>query len=232
MRLPFFVWAQLVTSFLLLLAFPPLEAGRRSPAHGQARRNKLLHCPAGSWSAASPGFIRGAATRSSGSTCFGSLPTRRCSLILPAMGIVAGDHRQQHAETPLGLPAHGLCHGVPGFMSFVVWAHHMFLTGMGTVISSFFQATTMIISIPSIIILTALFLSALGRIDTFHNSHALRSRVPADVRDRGLTGLPLGLAPADIHLHDTYYVTAISTTSLLRGRSSRSLRGCTTGSRR
>ena len=46
-----------------------------------------------------------------------------------------------------------------GFMSFIVWAHHMFLTGMGTVMSSFFQTTTMIISIPSVIILTALIIS-------------------------------------------------------------------------
>src|SRR5204862_550311 len=49
-----------------------------------------------------------------------------------------------------------------GFMSFVVWAHHMFLTGMGSVISAFFQTTTMIISIPSVIILTALFISLWG----------------------------------------------------------------------
>ena len=37
---------------------------------------------------------------------------------------------------------------VLGFLSFAVWAHHMFLTGMGTTISAFFQATTLIISIP------------------------------------------------------------------------------------
>ena len=44
-------------------------------------------------------------------------------------------------------------------MSFIVWAHHMFLTGMGTAMSAFFQTTTMIISIPSVIILSALFKS-------------------------------------------------------------------------
>ena len=35
MRLPFFVWAQFVTSFLLLLAFPPLEAARRAAVDGR-----------------------------------------------------------------------------------------------------------------------------------------------------------------------------------------------------
>src|SRR4029434_7289308 len=49
-----------------------------------------------------------------------------------------------------------------GFMSFIVWAHHMFMTGMGTTMSSMFQTTTMIISIPSVIILSALFLSLYG----------------------------------------------------------------------
>jgi cytochrome c oxidase subunit 1 len=49
-----------------------------------------------------------------------------------------------------------------GFMSFIVWAHHMFMTGMGTTISAFFQTTTMIISIPSVVILTALLLSLWG----------------------------------------------------------------------
>ncbi len=45
------------------------------------------------------------------------------------------------------------------FMSFVVWAHHMFLTGMGPTMSGFFQVTTMIISIPSVVIVSALLLS-------------------------------------------------------------------------
>ena len=43
MRLPFFVWAQLVTSFLLLLAFPPLEAAGVLQLMDQAGRHELLH---------------------------------------------------------------------------------------------------------------------------------------------------------------------------------------------
>src|SRR5207247_6704342 len=49
-----------------------------------------------------------------------------------------------------------------GFLSFIVWAHHMYLTGMGTKIATFFQTTTMIISIPSVIILTCFFISLWG----------------------------------------------------------------------
>jgi len=70
-----------------------------------------------------------------------------------------------------------------GFMSFVVWAHHMFLTGMGTAINAFFQTTTMIISIPSIVILTALILSLWGG-SSFQRADVIRPRVSADVRHR------------------------------------------------
>ena len=93
-----------------------------------------------------------------------------------------------------------------GFMSFLVWAHHMFLTGMGPAMSAFFQVTTMIISIPSVVIVSALLLSLYGG--------SIRFTVPALFALAflpmfglgGLTGLPLGLAATDIPLHDTYYV--------------------------
>jgi cytochrome c oxidase subunit 1 len=91
-------------------------------------------------------------------------------------------------------------------MSFVVWAHHMFLTGMGTTISSFFQFTTLVISIPSVVILTALLLSLWGGSIRFTTPmHFALAFLPMFAIG-GLTGLPLGLAPTDIHLHDTYYV--------------------------
>jgi cytochrome c oxidase subunit 1 len=93
-----------------------------------------------------------------------------------------------------------------GFMSFLVWAHHMFLTGMGPTMSAFFQVTTMIISVPSVVIVSALLLSLWGG--------SIRFTVPALFALAflpmfgvgGLTGLPLGLAASDIPLHDTYYV--------------------------
>src|SRR2546429_8752873 len=51
---------------------------------------------------------------------------------------------------------------VIGFLSFIVWAHHMWLTGMGSAVSAFFQTTTLIISIPSVIILSAFFILLWG----------------------------------------------------------------------
>jgi cytochrome c oxidase subunit 1 len=91
-------------------------------------------------------------------------------------------------------------------MSFIVWAHHMFMTGMGTTMSAFFQTTTMIISIPSVVILTALLLSLWGGSIRFNPPMLFALAFLPMFGIGGLTGLPLGLAPSDIHLHDTYYV--------------------------
>jgi cytochrome c oxidase subunit 1 len=93
-----------------------------------------------------------------------------------------------------------------GFMSFLVWAHHMYLTGMGTAINAFFQTTTMIISIPSVIILSALFISLWGGSIRFNTPMLFALGFLPMFGIGGLTGLPLGLSTADIHLHDTYYV--------------------------
>jgi cytochrome c oxidase subunit 1 len=93
-----------------------------------------------------------------------------------------------------------------GFMSFTVWAHHMFITGMGTVMSAFFQTTTMIISIPSVVVLTALVLSLHGGSIRFNTPMLFALAFLPMFGIGGLTGLPLGLASSDIYLHDTMYV--------------------------
>jgi cytochrome c oxidase subunit 1 len=91
-------------------------------------------------------------------------------------------------------------------MSFIVWAHHMFITGMGTTMAAFFQTTTMIISIPSVVILSALFISLYGGSIRFTTPMLFALGFLPMFGIGGLTGLPLGLTASDIHLHDTYYV--------------------------
>jgi uncharacterized membrane protein YgcG len=91
-------------------------------------------------------------------------------------------------------------------MSFIVWAHHMFMTGMGTAMAAFFQTTTMIISIPSVVILTALLLSLWGGSIRFNTPMLFALGFLPMFGIGGLTGLPLGLNVTDIPLHDTYYV--------------------------
>ena len=129
-------------------------------------------------------------------------------LVLPALGIIA-EVIANNTRKPLWgyrLMVYSLF--VLGFLSFMVWAHHMFLTGMGTTISAFFQATTMIISIPSVVILSALILSLYGGSIRFNTPMLFALAFLPMFGIGGLTGLPLGLATTDIPLHDTNYVVA------------------------
>jgi cytochrome c oxidase subunit I len=79
---------------------------------------------------------------------------------------------------------------------------------MGTVIATFFQTTTMIISIPSVIILTCLLISLWGGSIRFNTPMLFALAFLPMFGIGGLTGLPLGFSASDIHLHDTYYVIA------------------------
>jgi cytochrome c oxidase subunit 1 len=206
MRLPFFVWAQLVTSFLLLLAFPPLEA-----AAVLQLMDRLAHTsffmPSGLVVSGQVLDIAGGGNPLLWQHLFWFLAHPEVYvLILPGMGIVAEVIANNTRKPLWGYRSMVGSVIFIGFMSFVVWAHHMFLTGMGTLISAFFQTTTMIISIPSVIILSALFLSLWGASIRFTTPMLFALAFLPMFGIGGLTGLPLGLATADLHLHDTYYV--------------------------
>ncbi len=205
-RLPFFVWAQFVTAFLLLLAMPPLEA---------AGILQLLDRVAGTSFFMPEGLVisgvhqvgAGGGSPILWQHLFWFLGHPEVYvLLLPAMGIVAEVIPANTRKPLFGYKSIVYSVLFLGFMSFIVWAHHMFLTGMGTTMSTFFATTTMIISLPSVVILTALALSLY--------KGAIRLTVPMlfalaflpMLGIGGLTGLPLGLPASDIYLHDTYYV--------------------------
>ena len=79
MRLPFFVWAQFVTAFLLLLAFPPLEAAGVLQLMDRLAGTSFF-MPSGLVVSGKPlDDRRAAATRCSGSTCSGSSRIPRCT---------------------------------------------------------------------------------------------------------------------------------------------------------
>ncbi len=206
MRMPFFVWAQLVTSFLLLLAFPPLEAAAILQLMDRVAGTSFF-LPSGLVISGTPLANAGGGNPLLWQHLFWFLAHPEVYvLILPGMGIIS-EVIANNTRKPLWGYKSLVGAGVfLGFMSFVVWAHHMFMTGMGTVISAFFQTTTMIISIPSVIILTALIISLWGASIRFTVPMLFALAFLPMFGIGGLTGLPLGLAAADIHLHDTYYV--------------------------
>jgi cytochrome c oxidase subunit I len=206
MRLPFFVWAQFVTSFLLLLAFPPLEAAGVLQLMDRLAGTSFF-MPSGLIVSGKPLAVAGGGNPLLWQHLFWFLAHPEVYvLILPAMGIVAEVITNNTRKPLWGYKAMVYSIGFLGFMSFIVWAHHMFMTGMGTTMSAFFQTTTMIISIPSVVILTALLLSLWGASIRFTTPMLFALAFLPMFGIGGLTGLPLGLAPADIPLHDTYYV--------------------------
>ena len=205
-RLPIFVWTQFITAFLLLLAFPPLEA---------AGILQLMDRLAGTSFFLPTGLVVSGEvlTNAGGGSpllwqhLFWFLAHPEVYvLILPAFGIISEIIANNTRKPLSGYKSLVYAMTFLGFMSFVVWAHHMYLTGMGTTMGAFFQTTTMIISIPSVVILTALLLSLWGGSIRFNTPMLFALAFLPMFGIGGLTGLPLGLAAADIHLHDTYYV--------------------------
>ena len=208
-RMSFFCWSQFVTSFLLLLlAFPPLQAAGILQLMDRVGGTSFF-MPTGL-------VVSGQALDISGggspllvaAPLSGSWRIRKCmSLILPALGIVA-DIVANNTRKPLwGFKSMVYALIFLGFMSFIVWAHHMFITGMGTCDQYLLPANN------------DDYLNSIGD-HTLGALHIALGRDRYDLQPRcslrwdfyrcselaGLTGLPLGLAPPDIHLHDTYYV--------------------------
>ncbi len=205
-RLPFFVWAQFVTSFLLVLAFPPLEAAAILQLMDRVAHTSFF-LPSGLVYAGATVDVAGSGSPLLWQHLFWFLAHPEVYvLILPAMGIV-GEVIANNTRKPLwGYTSMVYATVFLGFTSFIVWAHHMFLTGMGTAMSAFFQTTTMIISIPSVVILTSFFISLWGGRIRFNTPMLFALSFLPMFGIGGLTGLPLGIGASDIHLHDTYYV--------------------------
>ncbi|RTQ50079.1 cytochrome c oxidase subunit I [Hymenobacter gummosus] len=129
-------------------------------------------------------------------------------VIMPAMGIVS-EVLATNARKPIfGYRAMiGSLIGI-SLLSFVVWAHHMFVTGMNPFLGSVFMFLTLIIAVPSAvktfnwlatlwrgnIRFTSAMLFAIGFVSLFVSG--------------GLTGIILGNAALDIQMHNTYFVVA------------------------
>ena len=208
MRLPFFTWAQFVTAFLLLLAFPPLEAAGVMQLMDNLFDTSFF-LPSGLVVSGDVLNVSGGGSPLLWQHLFWFLGHPEVYvLILPAIGIVTEIVANNTRKPIWGYRSMVYAALGIGFLSFIVWAHHMYLTGMGTKISTFFQTTTMMISIPSVIILTCLFISLWGGSIRFTvpMHFALAFMVMFGIG--GLTGLPLGFNASDIQLHDTYYVIA------------------------
>jgi cytochrome c oxidase subunit I len=208
MRLPFFVWAQFITAFLLLLAFPPLEAAGVMHLMDRAFGSSFF-MPTGLVVNGQIADWAGGGSPVLWQHLFWFLAHPEVYvLILPGIGIVAEVIACNTRKPLYGYKAMVGAIFVLAFLSFIVWAHHMYMTGMGAKVAAFFQTTTIIISVPSVILLTALLISLWGGSIRFTTPMLFATAFLPQFGIGGLTGIPLAFNAVDLYLHDTYYVIA------------------------
>ncbi|MGB3619228.1 MAG: cbb3-type cytochrome c oxidase subunit I [Catalinimonas sp.] len=129
-------------------------------------------------------------------------------VIMPALGITSEIIATNSRKPIFGYRAMiGSLMGIT-FLSFIVWAHHMFVSGLNPFLGSIFMFLTLIIAVPSAvkafnyittlwkgnIVFTTAMLFSIGLVSFFISG--------------GLTGIALGNSAIDIQLHDTYFVVA------------------------
>ena len=129
-------------------------------------------------------------------------------VVMPALGLTSEVISTNSRKPIFGY--HAMVYSLVGItvLSFIVWGHHMFVTGMSPFLGGVFMITTLIIAVPSAvkafnyiatlwrgnIRFTPAMMFAIGMVSFFVSG--------------GLTGLYLGNAALDINLHDTYFVVA------------------------
>ena len=206
MRMPLSVWGIFMATILGLLAFPALLVSAvMMTLDGTLGTSFFM--PAISSMGADPGHDGGSPLLFQHLFWFFGHPEVYI-VALPAFGIVS-DLLSTHARKNIfGYRMMVWAILAIGGLSFVVWAHHMYVSGMNPYFGFFFATTTLIIAVPTAIKvynwvltlwkgdihLTVPMLFAIGFIFTFVHG--------------GLTGLFLGNVTVDLPLSDTYFVVA------------------------
>jgi cytochrome c oxidase subunit 1 len=205
-RLPLTIWAFTITAILGILSFPVLFA---------AALLLLFDRSFGTSFYLSDIFIQGAPLHYSGGSpilfqhLFWFLGHPEVYIVLlPALGLASEIIATQSRKPIFGYKAMIGSMLVIAFLSFIVWGHHMFITGMNPFLGSVFVFTTLLVAIPSAvkvfnylatlwkanIVLSPAMLFAMGLVSFFISG--------------GLTGIILGDSALDINIHDNYFVVA------------------------
>ncbi len=205
-RLPLTIWAFLVTAIIALLSFPVLVSGFFLLIFDRGMGTSFY---------LSEIFIGGQALDHVGGSpllyqhLFWFLGHPEVYIIiLPAMGLVS-EVLSVHSRKPIfGYRAMVLSILAIAFLSFIVWAHHMFMAGVNPFISNIFVIFTLIIAVPSAVKVFN-WIATLYRGNVRLNSASLFAiGFVSMFISGGLTGIFLGNSAIDIQLHDTYFVVA------------------------
>lgn len=129
-------------------------------------------------------------------------------VLMPALGITSEVIATNSRKPIFGY--HAMVYSLIGItvLSFIVWGHHMFVTGMNPFLGGVFMITTLIIAVPSAV-KTFNYLATLWRGNIrFTPAMLFAVGLVSFFISGGLTGIFLGNAALDINLHDTYFVVA------------------------
>ncbi|MEK5334079.1 MULTISPECIES: cytochrome c oxidase subunit I [unclassified Lysinibacillus] len=196
MRMPLFTWTALVSSALILFAFPPLTIGLLMMLFDRMFGGNFFdHTMGGNtviwehlfWIFGHPEVY---------------------ILVLPAFGLFSEIIPAFSRKRLFGYSSMVFATILIGFLGFMVWAHHMFTTGLGPTANAIFAVATMAIAVPTgmkvfnwiltiwggSIKVTTPMLYALGFIPSFVAG--------------GVTGVMQASAPLDYQLHDSYFIVA------------------------
>ena len=205
-RMPLTIWSFLVTAIVGLLSFPVLFAGFLLLIFDRSLGPSFY---------LSEIYIGGQALDHVGGSpilyqhLFWFLGHPEVYIvILPAMGIVS-ELLSVHSRKPIfGYKPMVYSLMTIGFLSFLVWAHHMFVSGINPFLGSIFSLFSMIIAVPSSI-KTFNWLSTIFKGNIRFNSASLFAiGFVSMFISGGLTGIFMGNSVLDIQIHDTYFIIA------------------------
>ena len=196
MRMPLFIWMTLITSFLLILAFPVITIALVELMFDRFFGTNFFIPAAG----ANPVLWQHLFW------LFGHPEVY--ILILPAMGIVS-EVLPTFSRKPLfGYPVVVFSGIVIGFMGWGVWSHHMFTVGLGPVANSVFALTTMAIAIPTAVKIFNWLGTLWGGSISLTTSLYFAIGFIALFIIGGLSGVMHAVPPSDRQQQDTYFIVA------------------------
>jgi cytochrome c oxidase subunit 1 len=196
MRLPLFTWTSFIMSLLILFAFTALAVGLVLITFDRLFDANFFRVGAGGNTVLWQHIF----------WIFGHPEVY--ILIMPAFGIISDVIPTFAKKRLFGYSSMVFAVVLIGFLSFMVWVHHMFTDGLGPVANALFGIATMLIAIPTgIKVFNWLFTMWGGQLTFNTASMFAYSFIPTFVMG-GVTGVMLASPPADFQYHDTYFVVA------------------------